>query len=109
VEAGRLRHIVEIQTYAVGLDSNGDEARTYTTFATVHAEIVPMRGRELFAAQQEFAEVDVRISMRYRPGVTTNMRVLHENVYYDIVSVIDVEMRHVDIVLYCKAGITDES
>jgi SPP1 family predicted phage head-tail adaptor len=109
IEAGRLRHVIQIQTYTVDVDANGDEARTYTTFASVHADIVPMRGRELFAAQQEFSEANVRIEIRYTPGITEHMRAYSEGVYYDIVSVVDVDMRHVHLILYCKAGITDES
>ena len=110
MEAGRLRHRVEVQDY-VGeeKDSNGNDVRNYTTFASnIPAEIVPMRGRELFAAQQEFSEADVRIGMRYLAGMTDKMRIVHEGVYYGIVSIVDVEMRHVEFVVYCKAGVTDE-
>lgn len=111
IEAGRLRHRIEIQDY-VGLvqDSNGNDVRNYTAFASnVPADIVPMRGRELFAAQQEFSEATVRIEMRYLAGMTDKMRIVHEGVYYGIVSIVDVEMRHAKFIVYCKAGVTDEA
>lgn len=111
MEAGRLRHIVEIQNYTLAQDSAGDEVKTYgsgsSAFATVRAEIKTLRGRELYAAQQDYAEAEVRITCRYVSGVTEKMRVAHDGVYFDILNVDDVDRRHIQLVLLCKAGVAD--
>lgn len=108
MQAGRLRHLVEIQNYTLTQDSAGDEIKDYAAFATLHAEIRTLRGRELYAAQQDYAEAEVRISCRYVAGVTEKMRVSHNGIYYDILNVDDVDLRHIDLVLLCKKGMADE-
>jgi SPP1 family predicted phage head-tail adaptor len=114
VNAGELRHIVEIQDYVNTQDASGDDIRSYgigsSAFATVHASIKTLRGRELYAAQQLFAEADVEIRIRYRYGVTERMRVYHqhEGAYYDILNVNDVERRHEEMILTCKTGPSTE-
>lgn len=69
--------------------------------------IEPLRGRELFAAQEHFAEVTTRIRIRYRDDVTAEMRVVHGGVDYAIGAVIDPELRHRELELMCASGVTD--
>jgi SPP1 family predicted phage head-tail adaptor len=112
IEAGKLRHLVEIQGFTTAQDSSGDDVKTYAdgsgAFAHVHAEIKTLRGRELIAAQTEFAEADVQITIRYLDGLTERMRVLHDGIYYDILNVNDIERLHRVMVLTCKTGVADD-
>ena len=49
------------------------------------------------------SEVTTRITMRYRPGVTPDLKVTHEGKQYEIESVIDTNSQGVELVLMCKA------
>lgn len=112
MDAGRLRYVIEIQDYTEAQDSNGDDVRDYSTFATVRADIVSGRGRELFLAQQQFAEAEAIISTRYLAGVSERMRVYHaqEDKYYDILNASPGGRgRLEDLVLICKTGLSDEA
>jgi SPP1 family predicted phage head-tail adaptor len=70
MEAGKLRHQVELQRVAVAVDSHGDQTKTWTTIATVWASIEPLSGREFLQASQTMSDVTVRIKLRAYPGIT---------------------------------------
>ena len=55
-------------------------ARFYPTLEARH--------REFIAAQAVQSDVSVRITMRYRPGITSAMRLLHDGKVYGITGVL---------------------
>ena len=99
---GKLRHRVTIQRPADELDPLGAPVG-WIDVATVWASIEPLRGREFWAAQQVNAEQTVKVGIRYRPGVTSAMRVLHGSRIFELVAPpIDPENRHRELVLHCR-------
>lgn len=90
LNAGDLRHTVTLQRRAAGKDVLGQATGAWETAATVRASVEPLRGRELFAAGQNAAPVDMRIRIRYMSGVDATMRIMWEGEAYGIVSVINV-------------------
>lgn len=116
MDAGKLRHLVEIQDYTVTQDSSGDEPKTFgegsNAFAVVNASIRTLGGREIERAQQIFATAEVEIRTRYISGVNAGMRVKHDDgsvvTYYNVLNVDDVERRHVELVLLCESGYSDD-
>lgn len=108
MQAGRLRHSVIIQQPSYGAEGTyGGKILTWSTFATVNAAIVPMRGNKLFSAQSAQSKVDTEIYIRYLSGVTASMRVVFGSTYYDINAVIDKEMRGVEMLLMCSTGVNE--
>lgn len=114
MRAGRLRHRGVIQYQALGspqTTGSGAPNKVWTNLDDGDGEtwmsIEPLRGRELFAAQEHFAEVTTRIRIRYRSDVSAEMRVVHDAVNYAIGAVIDPELRHRELELMCTAGVTD--
>jgi len=103
--AGRLRHRVEIQNYEMTQNDWGEVIYTWSPWATVWASIEPLQGREFFAAQALQSQTTVRIRMRYRPGVTSVMRVLWGGQIYDIESVIEPQSRRQELQLMCKTSL----
>ena len=100
MRAGRLRHRVMIQQLVPDPSIGGTDI--WHDYATVWAAIEPLRGREYLAAQQEGAEVTGRITTRYINGVKPGMRWKYESRIFDIISVIDLEERHVELQLMVK-------
>lgn len=92
MQAGRLRHRVELQRPDGTSRNRFNEARlNYTTAAHVWAAVEPLRGNEYMESQKLRAELTYRIRIRYYPGVTTEWRVKFGDRLFNIQSVINVE------------------
>lgn len=65
IPAGKMRHRVTIQQRAVTQGIYGEQADTWADVATVWAEVMPLTGKNLLAAQQMAPEVSHRITIRY--------------------------------------------
>lgn len=59
--------------------------------------VVPMSGREYEESQKLRAETTYKISTRYFPNITPDMRILHDNREFEIVSVLDLDGRHEEL------------
>ena len=77
MRAGNLRHLVTIQKLTTTRDSFGEPVESWTTFATVHAAVEPLSGREYWQAQQIAAETSLRVRIRYLAGLRPTMRIRH--------------------------------
>lgn len=109
MRAGTLRHRVTIQQSVAGSpqqDAGGTPDETWTDYLTTWAEVAPLRGRELLAAQQVSSEVTGTIRMRKLPGytVTSAMRAVFGARLYDILAVVNVDERNREIVLSVREG-----
>lgn len=78
MNTGRLRDRLTIQTYTNSIAANGETTKTWTTFATVYAEIRPISGRELEKAGKVQGELTHVIKIRYLSGVLYKMRGVDE-------------------------------
>ena len=108
--SGSLRHRITIQEPVAGSPQqlpNGEPDVAWVDVMTVWASVEPLKGRELMLAQQMQSEVDVRIMMRYRAGITTIMRAVFNGVNYDIKSVVNSELRNIELELMCKTGLSN--
>lgn len=110
MRAGRLRRLVTIQQKATGSpaqDTLGQPNEAWTVFAQVYAGVEPLRGTEFFEAAQRQVQVDTRVVIRFRQGVTDQMRVVDGTDIYNIQTVIDTESKHVEMQLMCVKGVGD--
>lgn len=80
---------------------------TWVDVATVWAQFEPVRGREFFTSKQNFAEQVAWFRIRYRTGLTTEMRILFESKHYDIDSLVNVRGKNAQIEIFAKEGLTD--
>jgi len=103
MQAGKLDQRVTLWRLSGGVDDWGaplpDEL---VAVGTVWASVQPLKGREYLAAMAAQSEVTTRITMRYRPGVTPDLKVTHEGKQYEIESVIDTNSQGVELVLMAK-------
>ena len=75
---------IAIQQYSVTRSGSGHETKTWTTLATVWAEVRQKSGREYFGANQVVDEVDTLFIIRYRSDVTPKMRIVYNGRNYNI-------------------------
>ena len=127
--AGRLRHRVTIEALTVSVldgidsdssatdgltdtdpDADGTQSETWADAygRLISAEISPLSGRELLAADAVQGKVSTRIRMRHRPGLRPSMRVVHRGIVYNIEAVVpDPESGTGWVTLLCSSGVND--
>lgn len=78
LEAGRLRHQVRIERPIRTQDPiTGNVDTAWVSVATVYAAIEPLSAKDFIAAQQMQSSVSARIVIRWRSGLTHDMRFVH--------------------------------
>lgn len=78
MEAGKLRHRIDIEQRVDVQDTSGDVETTWIPFASsVPAAIEPLSAREFVAAGSVQSKVIARITIRHRPGLDATMRIRH--------------------------------
>jgi SPP1 family predicted phage head-tail adaptor len=106
VNPGRLRHLVTVQKQVETQNAYGEPEVSWSDVVkNVCAEILPIRGREYWAAKQINADIEAKVVMRYRSDVTAKMRLLHGTDEYYIDSIINVEQRDRTLELMCTRSI----
>ena len=103
MRAGRLDQRVTVEQLVTIGDSWGGTVEAWAPLMTAWAAVEPLVGREYLAAQAAQSEVTARVTMRYRPGITAQDRVIHNGTIYGIESLVDVRSGHRELVLMCKA------
>jgi SPP1 family predicted phage head-tail adaptor len=83
----RLRHKMQLQEEVRTPDDAGGYARSWKTIAEPWAEIMPYSGNERLLGAQLQAEITHIITLRYRAGVTSAMRLVFEKRAFNIRSV----------------------
>ena len=106
--AGRLRHVIAIQSKAFTTDAWGGQVEAWTNFATgIRAEVNPLSGRELIASQAAQSATTCRFKIRYMAGVKQAMRVVYGGQYYNISAVVDVDGRQRELHLMTETGLNE--
>lgn len=106
IKPGELRHKVDILTPPVDRNDYGevDETAEWPVFKEgVWASVEPLKGRELFNAQQINSELTLRVKMWYIPGVKAKMRIRSRGQVFEIVGPpIDNKQINRELELMCK-------
>ncbi len=102
MKAGELDQRVTLQRREQGEDEAGQPFEDWLPYLSAWAAVYPLRGREIVAADAVASITDVRVILRYRPGITPAMRVQHGADTYRIESVIDVKSGRRELELLCK-------
>lgn len=105
---GKLNKEIEFLTKKLGEDGKpardeyGELTGEYDIFKTVFASKTPIIGKAFFTALSADTKVEVKFNCRYFEGVANDMRIKHGNEIYEIISAIDVDSAHVEILCYCS-------
>lgn len=104
MQAGKLRHRLIIEQQTKSKNSFNEWVVTWTTFATVWAEIQPDLGNTTYAAKQLNADAQGKIKIRYITGVQPTMRGRISSTIYNFLSIINVNVRNNELlILYSEA------
>jgi SPP1 family predicted phage head-tail adaptor len=100
---GERRHFVVILEPISALGEWNNPQPGWRVFAQARAALKSHTGREFWQAQQRQSEISELFNIRYLAGVTPKMRLVYGGVTYDILDVEDIEGRHVEMNLACRA------
>jgi SPP1 family predicted phage head-tail adaptor len=102
VRAGLLRSRWTLQRKLVTRSASGDEVVTWSDVATIWADERPTSGTERLRDAAELAQLTTTFSIRYRNGVTPQMRVTRDSRTLDIQQVVNVDGRKRELQLVCS-------
>ena len=104
IAAGSLTKRVTLESPTNTPDPYGEQGQTWGAVAEVWAGIDPVSGREVELAKSYAPTVSHRVTIRYRPGVTSSMRVRYGPRLFFINGVIDPHEAHEHLILFCTEG-----
>lgn len=101
---GKLRHKIVIEKKAgTTKDAEGIVSVDWVPFASPWAAVIPLSGREKTYASAISAEASLRVEIRYKQGITADMRVNYGGRILELVAPpLDVDERHIEMHLFCK-------
>lgn len=107
--AGKLNQRITLQALTVTKGASGGQVKGWSEVAQVWAAVRNLSGneRQVSSAGGQVAEARTEITIRYRSGVTEQMRVLYGPKIYNIRHINDFMARHESLLLTCDTGVND--
>lgn len=99
MQIGKLRYKITIENVTETISDIGETVEEWIEFATVWAEITPLRGREYWASKQTTSEITGKIRIRYLTNITSKMRVKFGERIFDIEAVLNTNERKIETIL----------
>ena len=102
MNAGAMRHQIELQSFTSTPDGMGGTVDVFSTVDTVWAAIWPTSASEHKKAASPTMVASHQVRIRYYAGLSAAWRLKLGSRYFSIVSIIDKEERHVQMDLLCN-------
>lgn len=102
MNTGKKRHPVMLQRATTSRDTFGQTIETWSDVGKVWAAIEPATGREVLTSREVIADVTHKLTTRYRPDVTPQMRVKFGERVFDIQAAFDPDDRGKELLLLCR-------
>lgn len=102
MQAGKMNCKLTFQSYTTTRDTNGEELKTWTDYATVSAQRISMTGREFYNANKVNSEVNAVYKIRYNSAITLLMRFKEHGNFYDILFLDNVDNLNKDLIIAAR-------
>lgn len=100
-QAGQLDRRIIIQNFSETTDSFGQEVKSFSTLASVWANVVEKVGREGEDGEMIAATKKVEFVIRYRTDVDEEMRIIYNNNTYKIQAIQSADARKAFLKIVC--------
>lgn len=100
-QAGQLDRRITIQTFSETTDAFGQEVKSYSTLASVWANVVERSGKEGEEGDMLASTKRVEFIIRYRTDVNAEMRISYNSNIYKIQSILNADARKAYLKLVC--------
>ena len=101
MRAGNLDRVIEIQRRTTGLDLYGTPVETWSTFATMRAQLLKNATDDRESARGHTTDAVLTFRMYYLASLSLNDRLLYEGQQYEITGMMEIG-RRVGIDLTCQ-------
>ena len=110
LEIGKLDKRIIFQKYdESGIDAMGQTKMDWGNFKKVWANFRPIRGYEADEAARKFREEKAyKAIIRYRPDITSDMRILFKGRQFEIQSIVNVNEANYKLEIECTEYIDKE-
>ena len=105
MQVGKLNKRVQIISQKAQTDDLGFDRLQDVVYCTCWASIEPARGKVFYEMGRKAGTEYSKITIRWRPGITHDMKVKYQDHLYDIDTIVDPYMRHESLELYCTEEI----
>lgn len=100
---GKAKHPIVIQQKIKVPDGAGSKVEEWTGWGTDIAQILPISAAERIRGERIELETTHLITIRYRPGVTSFMRIVSDDERaFEILSIINTEEEDVQLQMLCR-------
>jgi len=100
-QAGQLDRRITIQNFSETTDSFGQQVKSFSTLASVWANVVERVGSEGEDGEMIAATKKVEFVIRYRTDVDEEMRILYNNNTYKIQAIQSADARKAFLKIVC--------
>ena len=90
---GRMDRLIEIQYPERTVNAIGERTDVWTRFALAWAQATPLRTTERFTSAQERESKVYTFKVRFMRGITSDMRIVHDEQYYRITGIAEIGRR----------------
>jgi SPP1 family predicted phage head-tail adaptor len=107
----RLRHRITIENLVETPDGAGGFVSSWTSVATVWAELLPITANVLAAGSEVLNDMQIenkqgfRITLRFMSGITAKMRITHNGRVFNIRRVVNVNERNEALEIFAEEGV----
>lgn len=101
-EVGRMKFRIEIQTRTGASDGMGGQTVTFSTTATVWADIQPLSMNERTQADRLLGDATHKLIMRNRALAPTTQRILYGSRQFNIVSIVNPDLANSHLVVLVR-------
>lgn len=101
LDAGRLTKRISVWGYEEKDDGLGARKTVLEKKCSAWAEMKPQRGTEFLEYYRDANQLQYKVTIRYREGITEKDVIVRGSRQFEINSVIDVNEEHVALELYC--------
>lgn len=102
MDIGKLKHKITFQQVSNLKNEYGEQEKEWLDVKTVWAEIKPISGKQFFTAKQINSEISHNIYIRYRAGLSPDMRIKFKERTFEILYIMNVNEANTLMQIYCK-------
>ena len=102
---GKMRYPMKLQSATRTTDAGGGSAESWSTVATIYADIKPINAEESYRQGVIQESVTHDVYVRFRAGLSTSNRLLYESRVFNIKGVLNIDERDRFMKLSCKEGV----
>lgn len=100
---GELNKKIAFQKLETSQNSYGELTEQWVDVCTVWASIKPISAKEYYAAETVSSEVTHNVKIRYRQGLSSDMRILYNIRIFEIISPpINLNEKNFELLFKCK-------